>query len=173
MLKKGNDVTLIATGALVHIALKAAKLLEDKGISTRVLNIHTIKPIDEIAVINEARIAGAIVTVEDHQIAGGLGSAVSELLSQGHPVPIELIGMRDSFGESGTPEELWEKYGLKAKNIIEAVKKMRLTRVAEQITQYRYLQEEIDVDGKRDKNQYEKEISRLIKLRMYIDGMKI
>jgi len=84
--------------------------------------MHTIKPIDAEAVIHAARISGAIVTVEEHQIAGGLGSAVAEVLAQKQPVPIEFVGVRDSFGESGTAEELMTKYGLKAKNIVEAVR---------------------------------------------------
>ena len=95
------------------------------GIETMVINNHTIKPIDDIAITNAARICRSIVTVEEHQVMGGLGSAVSEVIVQGHTVPIEFVGVRDSFSESAlTPNELWQKFGLKSKNIIEAVKKV-------------------------------------------------
>lgn len=123
LLKDGNDISLIASGHMVWEALQSAKLLEEKGISTRVINIHTIKPIDQEMIIRAAKETKAIVTLEEHQIMGGFGSAVAEVVVQNHPVPIKMIGMQDRFGESGEPEELMKKYGLKAeiftKDIIE------------------------------------------------------
>ncbi|MGD0712277.1 MAG: transketolase C-terminal domain-containing protein, partial [Bacteroidales bacterium] len=98
--------------------------LEKEGIHARVINIHTIKPIDKEIIINAAKETGAIVTAEEHQVNGGFGSAVAEVLAQSYPVPIEFIGMKDSFGESGTPRELMEKYGMTARHIIEAVKRV-------------------------------------------------
>lgn len=117
------DVAIIACGPLVHKALVAAKELEDEDISTTVLNNHTIKPMDEQAVIKQAKRAGAVVTVEEHQVSGGMGSAVAEVLSQNYPVPQEFIGVHDSFGESGDPNELIEHFGMGADSIIEAVKR--------------------------------------------------
>jgi len=116
-LKPGGDLTLIATGHMVWEALKAAEMLSDKGIDAAVMNIHTLKPIDSQALIDAANDTGLIVTVEEHQVIGGLGSAVAEVLSQHKPVPLEIIGMPDIFGESGTPEQLLKKYGLHAQNI--------------------------------------------------------
>lgn len=116
-------VGIIATGALVHKAMWAAKKLEKNGIRAAVLNIHTIKPLDNAAIIALAREAKAIVTVEEHQIAGGLGSAVAEVLSQHLPTPIEFIGVHDQFGQSGKPEELLNHYGMSIDDIIEAAKK--------------------------------------------------
>jgi len=121
----GNpEVAIVACGPLVYEALLAAEALDNKGIETQVINCHTIKPIDERTIIRAAKTTGAVVTVEEHQIAGGLGSAVAETLAQNFPVPMEFIGVYDSFGESGTPEELQKKHGLKANNIIEAVKRV-------------------------------------------------
>lgn len=120
-LQAGNDVTIIATGYMVGEALEAAKLLEEKGIKARVLNFHTIKPIDKEAIIKAAKETGAIVTAEEHSIIGGLGSAVTEVIAENYPVPVLRVGIQDTFGESGTPAELLEKYGLTAKNIVEAV----------------------------------------------------
>lgn len=114
VLRDGNDISLIATGHMVWEALQSAKLLEEKGISARVINIHTIKPIDKEAIIKAAKETQAIVTLEEHQVMGGFGSAVAEVVVQNYPVPIKMIGMQDRFGESGEPEELMEKYGLKA-----------------------------------------------------------
>ncbi|MBU1011475.1 MAG: transketolase family protein [Bacteroidetes bacterium] len=113
-LKKGNDITLIATGHMVWEALQSAKILEEKGISTRVINIHTIKPIDKEVIINAAKETKAIVTLEEHQVQGGFGSAVAEVIVENYPVPLKMIGVQDRFGESGQPEELMIKYGLKA-----------------------------------------------------------
>ncbi len=117
------DVGIIATGALVYRALKVAEALKKQNISAKVLNISTIKPLDMEAVIQIAKTCGAIVTVEEHQIAGGLGSAVSETLSQNFPVPVEFIGVRDKFGQSGTPDELLEHYEMGESHILTAAKK--------------------------------------------------
>ncbi len=114
LLKKGNDITLIATGHMVWEALQAAKFLEEKGISTRVINIHTIKPIDKEIIIQAAKDTKVIVTLEEHQVQAGFGSAVAEVVVENYPVQMKMIGMKDRFGESGQPEELMLKYGLKA-----------------------------------------------------------
>ncbi len=121
---QGKDVTIIATGHLTWEALQAAYQLEKEGISVKVMNLHTIKPIDKEGIIESARETGAIVTAEEHQIAGGMGSAVAEVISANQPVPMEFVGMKDSFGESGQPRELLEKYGMTDKEIITAVKKV-------------------------------------------------
>jgi len=122
MLKKGKDVSIIATGALVHIALEAAEELAEEGIDARVINIHTIKPIDKNIILNAAKKTKAIVTVEDHNIIGGLGSAVAEVLAENNLAILKRIGVNDSFGESGTPDELYQKYGLTKENIKKEVK---------------------------------------------------
>ncbi len=116
------EVAIIATGALVHKALVAAKKLEEIGISVSVTNLATIKPLDEESIITLAKESGAIVTVEEHQIAGGMGSAVAECLAQYAPVPVEFVGVRDLFGQSGTPDELIEYYGMGISHIMSAVK---------------------------------------------------
>jgi len=122
---KGNDATIIAAGPILFEALKAAVNLKQKnGINVRVINCHTIKPLDTKTILTAAKQTGAVVSVEEHMIAGGLGSAVAELLSANHPVPMEFIGVKDRFGESGKPEELLEKYGLKSKDIMAAVIKV-------------------------------------------------
>lgn len=118
---KNPQVAIIACGSLVYEALLAADALEEKGIDVLVINSHTIKPLDKQAIIHAAKITGAVVTVEEHQVAGGLGSAVSEVLAKNIPTPLEFIGIHDSYGESGTYEELKEKFGLTAKDIIKAV----------------------------------------------------
>lgn len=118
------QVSIIGCGALLYEALITARELEKSEIEVEVINCHTVKPIDEQAIISAARKCGAIVTVEEHQIDGGLGSAVSEVVTRNWPVPIEFIGMPNSFGESGQPDELLEKHGMKAKNIADAVKKV-------------------------------------------------
>jgi len=118
------DVGIIATGTMVYEALVCAKKLTSKGINARVLNMHTIKPLDTTALIRIAGDAGAIVTVEEHQIAGGLGSVVAECLAMHKPVPIEFVGVNDRFGQSGTPEELLSEYGLTSNHIERAVKKV-------------------------------------------------
>ncbi|MCL5784926.1 MAG: transketolase family protein [Patescibacteria group bacterium] len=114
-------VTIIATGQMVYLALLVAKELEENKISVRVINCHTIKPLDKKTIQKAAEETGAIVTVEEHQVAGGLGSAVAELLSQKFPVPLKIIGVEDKFGQSGQPEELLEKYGLTTQEIIRGV----------------------------------------------------
>lgn len=121
VLNPGKDVTIIACGGMVYLALKVAKDLEQDKIEVRVINCHTIKPIDTKTILNAAEETGAIVTVEEHQIAGGLGSAVAEVVSESFPVPIKRIGIEDSFGESGTPAELMKKFGLTEENIKKAV----------------------------------------------------
>ncbi|MDU1054243.1 transketolase family protein [Clostridium baratii] len=122
-LKEGNDVTLVATGIMVEAALEAAEMLAKEGINARVINIHTIKPIDREILVNAAKETGAIVTAEEHNVIGGLGSAVAEVLTEECPVPVLKVGVQDTFGESGKPNELLEAYGLTAKNIIEKAKK--------------------------------------------------
>ncbi len=124
ILRKGTDVAIIATGHMTWEALQAAIELEKQGVDACVVNLHTIKPIDKDTLIDVAKVTGAIVTVEEHQIMGGMGSAVAEVLAGNYPVPIEFIGMNDCFGESGTPAELLSKFGMKAINIIDAVKKL-------------------------------------------------
>jgi len=127
ILREGKDpqVAIIGCGPILSDGLAAAEELAEIGIETQVINCHTVKPMDDIAITNAARICGAIVTVEEHQIMGGLGSAVAEVVVQGHQVPMEFIGVRDSFGESAkTYQELWQKFGLTKSNIIEAVKKV-------------------------------------------------
>jgi transketolase len=120
------EVGIIATGALLHKALVVANELEQDGLKIKVLNLSTIKPLDEEAVWKLAQETNAIVTVEEHQIAGGMGSAVSECISKHFPVPIEFIGVKDQFGQSGTPDELIEHYGMGEKDIKQAVKKVLL-----------------------------------------------
>jgi len=121
---KKPQVLIIACGAVVYNALVAAKELEKENIGAVVLNCHTVKPLDEKKIAEYAEKTGAVVTVEEHQIAGGLGGAVAEVLAKRHPVPMEFIGMHDMFGESGAPEELLKKYGMDAKSIASAVKKV-------------------------------------------------
>lgn len=117
-------VGIVATGALVHKALLAAKELGDEGISVSVLNLSTIKPLDAESIKTLAEKTGALVTIEEHQVAGGMGSAVAEYLTENHPVPIEFIGVRDEFGQSGEPNELLEHYGMGVSHIKKAVKKV-------------------------------------------------
>ena len=121
---KKPDVLIVATGALVHRALVAARDLEKDSISVNVLNLSTIKPLDEKTIVEQARKTGAVVTVEEHQICGGMGSAVAECLAKNYPVPIEFIGVNDLFGQSGKPEELIEHYGLGVEAIKKAVKRV-------------------------------------------------
>ena len=121
-LKDGSDVTIIATGLMVPAAMDAAAALSEQGISARVVNMATIKPIDKDIIIKAAKETGAIVTAEEHNIIGGLGSAVAEVLVENVPVPMQRIGTKDVFGKSGKPEVLLEMYGLDAKSIAEAAK---------------------------------------------------
>lgn len=120
MINDGTDVTLIATGLMVETSMAAKNLLEEKGISARVVNIHTIKPIDRDIIIKAAKETGAIVTCEEHNIIGGLGSAVAEVISEECPVPMARIGVRDEFGKSGVPAQLFKDYGLTAEDIVNA-----------------------------------------------------
>ncbi len=117
------SVAIIACGPLVYNSLVAAKKLEDEGLHVLVLNLHTVKPIDIEAIISVAKKAGRVVTAEEHQIAGGMGSAVAEVLAVNYPVPMEFIGVHDQFGQSGKPEELVEHYGMGVKSIMEAAKR--------------------------------------------------
>ncbi|MFO7636898.1 MAG: transketolase family protein [Clostridia bacterium] len=121
LLKDGSDVSIIATGLMVHEALKAYDILKEKGIDARIINIHTIKPIDKEIIINAARQTRAIITVEEHNIIGGLGSAVCEVLCENHPARVKRMGMMDTFGKSGTPDLLMQEYKLTAKDIVENV----------------------------------------------------
>ena len=128
-LREGKDVTLVATGIMVTTALEAATKLAAEGIEATVLDIHTIKPLDTEAVISAAKSTGAIVTAEEHSIIGGLGSAVAEVLAENCPIPIKRVGIQDSFGESGKPAELLEKYGLTAKHLVSAAKEVLKSKV--------------------------------------------
>ncbi|MGE4282086.1 MAG: transketolase family protein [Clostridia bacterium] len=123
-LADGNDVTIIATGYMVTKSLEAAQQLRAKGIKARVVNIHTIKPIDKQLLIQCAQETGAVVTAEEHNIYGGLGSAVAEVLGKEYPVPMEVVGIEDVFAESGDYEQLLKKYGLSAENIVSKVEKV-------------------------------------------------
>lgn len=119
ILKEGTDVTIIACGIMVAKALMAAKHLEEKNLSARVINMSSIKPIDKELIIESAKKTGAIITCEEHTIHGGLGGAVAEVVCQSHPVPMAMIGTNDTFGESGKADELLEKYGLTEEHIME------------------------------------------------------
>jgi transketolase len=125
ILKSGNDVTIIATGIMVAMALEAAEELKKYGIDAEVINIHTIKPIDKELIISSAKKTGKIVTAEEHSIIGGLGSAVCEVLSQEYPTKVKMIGINDRFGQSGKPKDLLKEYGLTTQNIIETVKSFK------------------------------------------------
>lgn len=124
LLREGSDVTIFATGIMVNEALIAAGELEKDGISAEVIDIHTIKPLDEELIINSAKKTGKVVTAEEHSIIGGLGSAVSEVLSTKQPTKMTMVGQKDVFGESGQPEELKAKFGMDADAILKAVKSM-------------------------------------------------
>ncbi len=123
-LTEGNDVTIVATGHLVWEALQASEQLEAKGISAEVINIHTIKPLDADAILKSVAKTGCIVTAEEHNYLGGLGESVARVLGQQHPTPQEFIATNDTFGESGTPDQLMEKYGLNAAAIVRAADKV-------------------------------------------------
>lgn len=122
IMKPGNDITIIAAGIMVYHSLEAAEQLSKEGISARVVNMHTIKPLDRELIIRCAQETGAIVTAEEHSIIGGLGGAVAEVLVENKPVPMARVGVKDMFGESGKPDELLEKYGLTSKDIFSAAK---------------------------------------------------
>ncbi|GAC1581448.1 MAG: transketolase family protein [Candidatus Elarobacter sp.] len=121
--REGGDVAIVACGILVYEALVAAEMASKAGIACRVVNNHTIKPMDEPAIVAAARDCGAVVTVEEHQVHGGMGSRVAEILAARHPVPIEFIGVHDRFGQSGTPQELVREYAMDAASILAAVKR--------------------------------------------------
>jgi len=121
MLSEGTDVSIFATGHLVWKALEACEILEEKGISAEIINIHTIKPLDIESVLRSVKKTGCVVTAEEHQKNGGLGDAIAHVLTQHYPLPQEFVAVNDSFGESGTPEQLMVKYGLDASNIVGAV----------------------------------------------------
>jgi len=123
-LKEGNDVTIFATGHLVWEALEAAKTLESEGISAEVINLHTIKPLDNDAILKAVANTKCVVTAEEHMLNGGLGDSIAQLLSRNTPTPIEMVGMDDSFGESGPPMKLMEKYGIDRNAIVESAKKV-------------------------------------------------
>ncbi|MDD5032740.1 MAG: transketolase C-terminal domain-containing protein [Candidatus Pacebacteria bacterium] len=118
-----SQVSIIACGPLVHNAILAAAELEKEGVKAEVINNHTIKPMDKNTILESVKRTGAVVTVEEHQVNGGMGSAVAEILSEEFPAPIEFVGVRDRYGESGEPDELLEKFGMGVENIKEAVKK--------------------------------------------------
>jgi transketolase len=120
ILKEGKDVSIFATGHLVWKALKAAEILWEKGIDAEVINIHTIKPLDEQAVIASVSKTGCAVSAEEHQRNGGLGDSIAQVLARTLPRPLEMVAVNDSFGESGTPEELMVKYGLDTVDIVSA-----------------------------------------------------
>jgi len=123
-LTEGNDVTIVATGHLVWEALQASEKLFEKGISAEVINIHTIKPLDKNAILESVKKTGCIVTAEEHNYLGGLGESVSRVLALEYPTPQEFVATNDTFGESGTPTQLMEKYGLNANTIVEKVNKV-------------------------------------------------
>lgn len=121
---EGNDVTIVATGHLVWEAIEAQAILEEKGISAEVINIHTIKPLDDELILKSVEKTGCVVSAEEHNIFGGLGESIARLLIKNHPVPQEFVAVNDSFGESATPMELMKKYGIDKTNIVEKVEKV-------------------------------------------------
>ncbi len=124
LLNEGTDVTIIATGHLVWKSIEAAQILEQKGISAEVINIHTIKPLDEEAILKSVRKTKAVVSAEEHLMNGGLGDSIAQLLGRKLPTPIEMVAVNDKFGESGKPEDLLAKYGIDTINIVEAAQKV-------------------------------------------------
>lgn len=124
MLNEGTDVTIIATGHLVWKAIEAGHILAEKGISAEIINIHTIKPLDDAAILKSVAKTKCVVTAEEHQMNGGLGDSVAQLLSRNLPTPQEFVAVNDSFGESGTPDQLMTKYGLDTINVVEAVNRV-------------------------------------------------
>lgn len=124
VINEGVDVTIFATGHMVWKAIEAATVLLQKGINPEIINIHTIKPLDEEAVIRSVRKTKCVVTAEEHQVFGGMGESIAGVLSRNLPAPIEFVGVKDTFGESGTPDDLMKKYGLEAADIVNAVHKV-------------------------------------------------
>lgn len=123
-LSRGDDVTIIACGHMVWQAVEAGKVLESRGLSVELINMHTIKPLDDQAVLDSVSRTGCVVTAEEHQANGGLGESVAKVLAAHRPTPMEMVAVNDSFGESGTPDELLEKYGLSPSDIVAAVEKV-------------------------------------------------
>lgn len=124
MLNEGTDVTIVATGHLVWEAIEAGHILAEMGINAEVINIHTIKPLDASTILKSVEKTGCIVTAEEHQMNGGLGDSIAQLLALKRPSPLEMVAVKDSFGESGKPSDLMEKYGLTRSDIVESVKKV-------------------------------------------------
>jgi transketolase len=124
MVNEGADVSIFATGHLVWEAIKAGEMLAEQGIDAEIINIHTIKPLDTEAILQSVKKTGCAVSAEEHQINGGLGDSVAQLLCRNYPAPLEMVGIYDTFGESGVPEDLMVKYGLTAKKIVESVSKV-------------------------------------------------
>jgi transketolase len=124
VLRKGEKVAVVASGILVQEAIKAADILKEEGVLVTVVNIHTIKPIDKDLLIELAKTHDVILTCEEHNVLGGLGSAVAEVVSQNHPIKMSMLGVEDTFGESGTPAALMEKYGITYKHVLERIKKL-------------------------------------------------
>jgi len=122
VLNEGKDVSIFATGHLVWKAILAGKLLAEQGIDAEIINIHTIKPLDEEAILKSVSKTRCVVSAEEHQFNGGLGDSIAQLLARKMPLPLEMVGVNDSFGESGTPDQLMEKYRLNETAIVEAVK---------------------------------------------------
>ena len=122
--RDGGDITIIATGIMVSAAVEAAEELKNKGIDARIIDIHTIKPIDEEIIIKAASETGKIVTAEEHSVIGGLGDAVAQVVVKNHPVPMAFVGQKDVFGESGKPDRLLEKYGMTSSDIVKAAEKI-------------------------------------------------
>ena len=119
----GKDITIFANGHMVWEAIEAEAILAEKGISVELINIHTVKPLDVEAILASVKKTGCAVTVEEHQINGGLGDSIAQVLSRFHPSPLEMVAVNDSFGESGTPTQLLKKYGLDKENIVKAAER--------------------------------------------------
>jgi transketolase len=124
LLEEGSDVTIIATGHLVWEAIEASKELKRSGVNVDIINIHTIKPLDKDLILKSVNKTKCIVTAEEHMLNGGLGDSIAQLIALENPTPLEMVGVNDTFGESGTPRQLMEKYGLTAKDIVKAIKKV-------------------------------------------------
>lgn len=122
VLKAGNDITIAASGVMVNEALQAAEILAKEGINVRVLNVNTVKPLDEKTILAAAKETGILITAEEHSVIGGVGSAISEFLSEKYPVPVYKVGIKDEFGQSGSPEDLMKHYNLTAKDLVAKVK---------------------------------------------------
>jgi transketolase len=120
LLNEGTDVSIFATGHMVWKAIEAGHILAEKGINAEIINIHTIKPLDDAAILESVKKTGCAVSAEEHQYNGGLGDSVAQLLARNYPAPMEFVGVNDSFGESGTPDQLMEKYGLTSQAIADA-----------------------------------------------------